>query len=235
MVATGSASKGRRVSTKNATPEVDPVIDLDESLDPDDPDFADDETEQGEWGLALDNLAPQQPPATVPVDAVSEMINAAVAAALNKFSAEVDQKVEQKIKQNQATPLIADTSLQYVPPAKFKKHYRNDVAPNLKIQELDMSSLDRDDRPQSNPISGRWIQFRSGHLHTNSDNVIRQIDYMMNRDMYAHDGEETVGGNPSIYEDDGADIYRCAQGCTDFITASKASWKAHMRSVHGVS
>ncbi len=123
------------------------------------------------------------------------------------------------------------------PPApvvpSFKKHYRNDLNPDLIIQAMDMSALDRDERPQANPIPGKYYKFRLGHLYTNDDNVIRQLDYMSSRPMYNGEGD-TVGGNPSIYEDDGEVVYRCTAGCEDAVFASKRGYKAHMRGTHGV-
>jgi hypothetical protein len=130
-----------------------------------------------------------------------------------------------------STPLPMNEKA-FNPPKRYKKHYRCDVSPSLKIQLLDMSSLDVNERPQSTPIPGQWIEFHRGHLYTDDDNVIRQIEWMRNRAMYSPDGQTTLGGNPSIYEDDGAEIFRCTQGC-DFVTASRNSWKAHMWATHG--
>ena len=119
-------------------------------------------------------------------------------------------------------------------PPSYKKHYRCDTHPDLQILALDMSSLDRGDRPSANPIPGEWIKFRRGHLYTSDDNVIRQIEHMKGRPAVSSDGQRSLGGNPSIYEDDDADIFRCTAGC-DYITASKNAWKAHMMATHQVA
>ena len=134
-------------------------------------------------------------------------------------------------------PFQGGVQLNPAPPS-FTHHFRCDVSRDLTIQELDMSALDVGARPQAHPIPGSYIRFRAGHLYLHQDkpgdaNKIRQLEYMMERAMYSSDGEQTLGGNPSIYIDDGADIFRCTQGC-DYITASKNAWKAHMRATHQV-
>jgi hypothetical protein len=118
-------------------------------------------------------------------------------------------------------------------PPSFKKHYRCDLSPEIVIQLLDMSALERDERPQANPLPGQYIKFRMGHLYTNDDNVISQLEWMRTRATYSSDMESTLGGNPSIYEDDGSQVYRCPQGC-DFYTASKNAFNAHMMGTHQV-
>jgi hypothetical protein len=138
-----------------------------------------------------------------------------------------------KLQVSVGTVPVEMTSPPPVAPLSFKKHYRCDAAPELVIQQLDMSALDRDERPQANPLPGEYIKFRMGHLYTSDDGVIAQIEWMKNRPTYTPDMQGTLGGNPSIYEDDGADVYRCTQGC-DFVTASKNSWEAHMWGTHQV-
>lgn len=118
-------------------------------------------------------------------------------------------------------------------PPSFKKHYRCDANPNMQIQRLDMSALDRGERPSANPLPGEFIHFQRGHLFTDNDNDIRQIEWMKNRPAFSNDLTQTMGGNPSIYEDDGVDLYHCSQGC-DYKTPSKNAWKAHMWGTHQV-
>lgn len=113
----------------------------------------------------------------------------------------------------------------------YKKHFRNDLRPDEIIQRLDMSALDRGERPQANPIPGSYIKFRLGHLYTNDDNDIRQIEWMISRPATDSEGN-TIGGAPHIYEDDGSVLLHCAVHEKTF--ASKAAYDAHMRSVHGV-
>lgn len=154
-------------------------------------------------------------------------------------SPDIDQLVADAVAKLVAKGVIniPAAAAQVQPPApevpKYKKHYRNDLNPDLIIQALDMSALDRGERPQANPVPGKYIRFRLGHLYTNDDNTIRQLDYMSTRPMYNSDGE-TVGGNPAIYEDDGEVVFRCTAGCEDAVFASKKAYKAHMRGLHGV-
>lgn len=117
------------------------------------------------------------------------------------------------------------------PPPTYKKHYRCDVTPEIQIQRLDMTSLDRGERPSANPLPGEWIKFLRGHFFTSDDDVIRQIEWMKGRSQLSSDQSQTMGGNPSIYEDDDSPVYRCSAGC-DYSTASKNAWIAHMWGTH---
>jgi hypothetical protein len=103
----------------------------------------------------------------------------------------------------------------------------------LMIQEMDMSSIERGERPQSNPIVGQYIKFRMGHLYTSDENQIAQIEWMISHAPLTSDGQDVVGGFPAIYEDDGAQIYHCTAGC-GFVTASWNSYKSHMRATHDI-
>jgi hypothetical protein len=164
---------------------------------------------------------------------VQDQINQAVAAAMQGIVARLG------INENamHGTPFIAPDQVRLAAPTppKFAKHYRCDSYPELTIQEKDMTALDRGERPESFPIPGSYIKFTRGHcfLQDKDVNKIRQIEAMRNAPGTLSNGE-SGGGNPSIYEDDGADIFRCSQGCENFITASKNAYKAHMRATHGV-
>lgn len=114
------------------------------------------------------------------------------------------------------------------------KHYRNDHNPQAIIQRLDMTALDRGERPQSNPLLGEYIIFRMGHLYTDDPDVIRQLEWMRKRPQLSPDQSQTMGGNPSIYEDDGEGVYHCDQGCVNYHTASRNAWAAHMLSTHQI-
>lgn len=121
--------------------------------------------------------------------------------------------------------------LPQVEPPRFKYHFRCDSSPELKIQAMDMRAVDRGDRPQDFPIPNQWITFRLGHLQTNDENTARQIRWMMERPSVGELGQ-TIGGNQSIYEDDGSVLFRCPD--CDFVTASSNGFKAHRRASHGV-
>lgn len=116
-------------------------------------------------------------------------------------------------------------------PERYKRVYRCDLYPNLMIQALDMSALDRGERPQSYPIPGLYYQFRNGRFATNDDNAIRQLDWMIATPSQVNG--EVAGGNPAIYVDDGGATYRCTR-CEDFITSSRNAYIAHMKALHGV-
>jgi hypothetical protein len=115
-------------------------------------------------------------------------------------------------------------------PHQFKYHFRNDVNPSVKIQAMDMSAIDRGERPQDNPLYGHWYEFHVGHFQTDDENAARQLKWMMENVPVDANGQ-TVGGNLAIYEDDNSVIFRCPQ--CDFVTASPSGYKAHRRATHG--
>lgn len=112
---------------------------------------------------------------------------------------------------------------QDIKPPSFKKHYRSETYPELVMQKLDMTALDRGERPQSNPLPGETINFRMTHLYTNDDDTIRQLEWVL---------RERVGTG-SFYEDDGVGVYECTAGC-DYKTASLTGFKVHMLSRHQI-
>jgi hypothetical protein len=183
--------------------------------------------------MAVDNIAAEDTASAAP-DFVAVAQHLDNEAALeDRLAKLLDQKIEELAAKGLLRPAtVAEQPASPVPiPATYKKHYRCDVAPNVTIQELDMSALDRGERPQANPLAGRYITFHLGHLYTADDNVIRQIEHFNQRPKYDASGLETLGGLPEIYEDDGGDIYRCPHNC-EFVTASRKSWVAHLRAVH---
>jgi len=143
-----------------------------------------------------------------------ELIQKAVQDALNKMG----------LQQNNEAP-----KSDFVP-HKFKYHFRNDVNPSVKIQAMDMSAVDRGERPQDNPLYGHWYEFHVGHFQTDDENAARQLKWMMENVPVDSNGQ-TVGGNLAIYEDDNSVIFRCPQ--CDFVTASPSGYRAHRRATHG--
>jgi hypothetical protein len=107
-----------------------------------------------------------------------------------------------------------------------------DVSPHVKIQAMDMSALDRGERPQDNPLFGHWYEFHVGHFQTNDENAARQLHWMMENVPVDAQGQ-TVGGNLAIYEDDNSVVYKCPDPECPFVTASPAGYKAHRRATHG--
>jgi hypothetical protein len=147
--------------------------------------------------------------------------DAAIAAAVQSALAELGLA-------NLASPAPKE---EFVAPS-FKYHFRNDVSPHVKIQAMDMSALDRGERPQDNPLIGHWYAFHVGHFQTNDENAARQLRWMMSNVPVDSNGQ-TVGGNLAIYEDDNSVIYRCPDPSCDFVTASPAGFRAHRRATHG--
>lgn len=149
------------------------------------------------------------------------------------IEAGVKQQIEAMGLSNQQRYIAADAPKQEAPKFNFLKHYRNDVSPELEVLELDMSA----DVPQLEPFPGQYIRFRRGHFFATTENQVKQLDWMLNEATHSADTSQVLGGNRAIYEDDGEKIYYCTAGCSraDFHTASEASYKAHMRAVHGVN
>lgn len=132
-----------------------------------------------------------------------------------------------------ATPAIAEDAPKVpTPEFTFLKHYRNDVSPEIEVQELNMDA----EVPQMEPIPGSFLRFRRGHFFATTDNQVKQLDWMLNMAEHSADTSQVLGGNRAIYEDDGEKLYYCTAGCSkeDFVSASEAKYRAHMRGVHGV-
>ena len=150
---------------------------------------------------------------------------------LTQMEQMVEAVVEKRIQANPPAPMgTVPFDLVKAPPAappSYKKHYRCDTYPELVIQRIDMTALDRGERLAQNALPGEVIKFRMGHLYTSDDNDIAQIEWMRSPSYGA--GVSSV--NPGIYEDGGTGIYRCTQGC-DFVTADKDGYIAHMASRH---
>lgn len=159
-------------------------------------------------------------------DAIKRLIDAGVRQVLDQMNIQPSSGPQKFINSDQQNAPSA-------PAFNFLKHYRNDVSPEIEVQELDMST----DEPQLNPIRGSFIRFRRGHFFAASENQVKQLDWMMNAPASSADGMRTIGGNPAIYEDDGEKLYYCTAGCpaSEFVSASEKKYKAHMRAVHGVN
>lgn len=154
---------------------------------------------------------------------IKTLIDAGVRAALSDMEAEKQQRF---VEAEQRT-------LQNVPQFNYLKHFRNDVSPEIMILELDMSS----DNPQMNPLSGQYIQFRRGHFFATTENQVKQLEWMMSTAEHTADTTGTLGGNRAIYVDDEEKLFYCTAGCpaSEFVSASEAKYKAHMRGVHGIN
>lgn len=132
---------------------------------------------------------------------------------------------EQKFVTNDG-PIVATPTFSHL------GHYRNDVSPEIEVQELNMDA----EVPQLEPIPGSFIRFRRGHFFATTENQVKQLEWMMNTAEHSHDTTQSLGGNRALYKDDDEKIYYCTAGCSagEFHSASEARFKAHMRGVHGV-
>lgn len=191
-----------------------------------------DNRNDGTWHNPDTNTRGAEPAVTNEVNAINEL-----------FSPEMIQKlIESGVKQqlermgiNAIDGAVANTKKRELPKVEFEflKHYRNNVSPFLRVQELDMSA----DVPQLAPIPGRFMRFRNGHFYATTENQVKQLDWMMSSASHSADQKNTLGGNRAIYEDDGEKLFYCTAGCSkaDFVTASETNYRKHMQVVHNVT
>lgn len=154
---------------------------------------------------------------------------------LNKL---IEARIKQYMDESGVTRSSADKMVpvngpvQATPTFNYLGHYRNDVSPELEVQELNMDA----EVPQLEPIPGSFIRFRRSHFFATTENQVKQLDWMMGVAEHSADTRDSLGGNRAIYKDDGEKIFYCTAGCSraDFHSASEQRYKAHMRGVHGV-
>jgi hypothetical protein len=146
--------------------------------------------------------------------------------------------------------VVAETrERQYQSPAKYLKHYRCDTSPQLVIHAR--SIVDgKPYRPTKynylnkgwedpDPLAGKRIQFRRGHFFATQQWEVDLVEWKMrNPSVDPNSGSEApqiIGGNPSIYEDDGlSSVGLCEYGCgMSFVPGSNA-YKAHLKATHGI-
>lgn len=151
----------------------------------------------------------------------------------------IEAGVKQQLEAMGMTPQPAqkfvtnDKPVPTAPEFKHLGHYRNDVSPEIEVQELNMDA----DVPQLEPIRGKYIRFRRGHFFAETENQKKQLDWMLDMAGHSADTTQSLGGNRAIWLDDDQDkIFYCTAGCTpaEFHAASEAKLKAHLRGVHGV-
>ena len=158
-------------------------------------------------------------------DAIRRLIEAGVKQQLESLG--LAQQFTQKFVTNEApaTPVSPDFT--------HFGHYRNDVSPEIEVQELNMDA----EVPELEPIRGRYMRFRRGHFFAETENQKKQLDWMLDKAEHSADTTQSLGGNRAIYlDDDSEKIFYCTAGCApgEFHSASEAKFKAHMRGVHGV-
>jgi hypothetical protein len=170
------------------------------------------------------------------------------------INAAVEKKIaerEHQIKVNAGNSVVeAATRVQASPPPpKFLKHYRCDTSPNLVIHARTIVdgvphrskewSTDAKAWRDPDPLAGKRIQFRRGHFFATEQWQVDLMEWKMSHpSIDPSSGAEApivVGGNPSIYEDDGINnVGDCEYGCgLSFVPGSNA-YKAHLRATHGV-
>ncbi len=118
-----------------------------------------------------------------------------------------------------------------VTPERYLKHYRCDVSPDITIQ---VRLYDADEDKLGAVVKGQRIQFRRGHFFAKEQREVDQIEWMIRHpSLDPTDSSRVIGGNPTIYEDDGKDLVKCAY-CDEVFVAQSNSLKSHLRATHGV-
>jgi hypothetical protein len=119
-----------------------------------------------------------------------------------------------------------------VTPERYLKHYRCDVAPEISIQ---LRNYDAGSDSLSGIVKGQRMQFRRGHFFATTQQEVDQIEWMMRHpSLDPTDSSHVVGGNPTIYEDDGRDLVQCAY-CSEVFVSGSNALKSHLRATHGVA
>lgn len=170
----------------------------------------------------------------------------------------VEQRVSQELEKQRVNQgnrvVLADKRGDAHPkPPSFLKHYRCDVSPNLVVFARSVVkdesgnatglykptqwSTDAKRFRDPDPVAGLKIQFRRGHFFATEQWQVDQLDWMMKNKSVKPGSDsinpEILGGNPTIYEDDGIQIGGCPHCGEPFVPGSNAL-KAHMRATHGV-
>lgn len=117
-------------------------------------------------------------------------------------------------------------------PERYLKHYRCDVSPEIKIA---LRRYNPDTDTLEGLAKGKWMSFRRGHFFATTQEEVDQIDWMMRHpSLNPTDSSQVIGGNPTIYEDDGRDLVQCAY-CEEVFVSGSNALKSHLRATHGVS
>ena len=116
----------------------------------------------------------------------------------------------------------------------YKKTYRCDVMPTLRIQRFDMTAARQEGVPHyKKPIPGEYIEFYNGLYSTDDDDEIEQLTWSMAHISNSGGMQgKTVGGNPWIYEVTGGAILRCPHPGCNFAATSQTDIDGHYRSSH---
>lgn len=118
-----------------------------------------------------------------------------------------------------------------VTPAKYLKHYRCDVSPDVIIQRRSVNS----DGTLGPVMKGERMVFRRGHFFATEQGEVDQLQWMMNHPQFDPlDPSRVIGGNPTIYEDDGRDLIQCLH-CTEVFVRGSNAYKSHLRATHNIA
>lgn len=186
---------------------------------------------------ATEPVTPPEGAYSVPTNAVDlESILSAI-----DLEALIMQRVDQKIAEsvahqnfNQGNPIVDATQRGHksITPEKYLKHYRCDVSPDMQILRRNYNA--EEDKLEGS-MKGEWMKFRRGHFFAKTQAEVDQIEWMIRHpQLDPTDSSRVVGGNPTIYEDDGKDLVACAY-CGESFVAGSNSLKSHLRATHGVS
>lgn len=149
------------------------------------------------------------------------------------IAAQVKQAVESQNKSKE-TPIVEAESrgTQAHMPTTYIRHYRCDVSPDVTIQRR-VYNADQDKLEEMLP--GERIVFRRGHFFSTDQSEDDQLQWMMRNPSFdPRDPSRVIGGNPTIYEDDGRDLVACQHCGEPFVRGSNA-YKSHLRASHGVT
>lgn len=152
----------------------------------------------------------------------------------------IKQRVEQQVAEaverqshHQGNPIVDATQrgTKSFTPEKYLKHYRCDVSPDIQILRRNYNA---DEDKMTGTVKGEWMKFRRGHFFAKTQEEVDQIEWMIRHpQLDPTDNLRVIGGNPTIYEDDGKDLVACAY-CGEAFVAGSNSLKSHLRATHGV-
>lgn len=161
----------------------------------------------------------------------------------------VEQRVAQEVSRVNAVnkEVQAETRVKKaVVPKTYLTHWRCDTEPNIVLAARTIV----DGKPwqpkdwtltangkiwkDPDPLHGLVLRFRRGHFFSTEQWQDDFLEWKMTAPIISTvNPDQIIGGNPSIYKDDGNNIGQCPHCGEPFIPGS-AALKAHLRAVHGI-
>ena len=131
----------------------------------------------------------------------------------------------------------ANTTRPSYQPAKYLKHYRNEVSPN-KVYYRGTFNKDRDRFEYDREVHGEAIRFTNSHFYAEEPWQVEIMDWAMKHPSVHPVSGQVVGGDPAIWvDDDSAD----AIPCPECLGTENPKWYAspsklaeHRRTAHGI-